>query len=287
MLPSNCVFTVVKKSSTNNSKWNYKTVSQPDINIYPSTGIYKNYGTGKETYGADQSAYGSRKRKLISERHYEIEEFLREEEMEFLDPSILVTIPEGEYAARKRVRLSHLSEDDKMLRRKVMNRMAAQQARDRKKVRMDYLEDIVVKLETEKKYLACENQDLHQKLEDMESKYNQLLKRISTNERHSQLASARKSSRSASGSAVSFFPLQQGRPSVDLLMLAQLLLAFLMSTSLTSSTLKKIQSTPSLKRLVYLSLVSNLKSKMRHPSLPLLKKLWHHRQLLLHHRKVI
>ncbi|KAM6193753.1 X-box-binding protein 1 isoform 2-T2 [Sarcoramphus papa] len=57
--------------------------------------------------------------------------------------------PEAPQPARKRQRLTHLSPEEKALRRKLKNRVAAQSARDRKKARMTELEQQVVELEEE------------------------------------------------------------------------------------------------------------------------------------------
>ncbi|KAM6403865.1 X-box-binding protein 1 [Rhynochetos jubatus] len=65
--------------------------------------------------------------------------------------------------ARKRQRLTHLSPEEKALRRKLKNRVAAQSARDRKKARMTELEQQVVELEEENQKLLLENQLLREK----------------------------------------------------------------------------------------------------------------------------
>ncbi|KAG6933037.1 X-box binding protein 1, partial [Chelydra serpentina] len=57
--------------------------------------------------------------------------------------------PEPQQPARKRQRLTHLSPEEKALRRKLKNRVAAQSARDRKKARMSELEQQVLELEQE------------------------------------------------------------------------------------------------------------------------------------------
>ncbi|KAJ7416122.1 X-box-binding protein 1 [Willisornis vidua] len=65
---------------------------------------------------------------------------------------------EAPQPARKRQRLTHLSPEEKALRRKLKNRVAAQSARDRKKARMTELEQQVVELEEENQKLLLENQ---------------------------------------------------------------------------------------------------------------------------------
>ncbi|KAM6219382.1 LOW QUALITY PROTEIN: uncharacterized protein ACDL77_006508 [Rhynchocyon petersi] len=67
-----------------------------------------------------------------------------------------------EQRQRKQQRLTHLS-PEKVLRRKLKNRVAAQTARDRKKARMSELEQQVVDLEEENQKLLLENQLLREK----------------------------------------------------------------------------------------------------------------------------
>jgi len=61
---------------------------------------------------------------------------------------------------RKRQRLTHLSQEEKIMRRKMKNRVAAQSARDRKKAHMDELEIEVKQLRDENEKLKKENQAL-------------------------------------------------------------------------------------------------------------------------------
>jgi hypothetical protein len=63
---------------------------------------------------------------------------------------------------RKRKRLNHLSAEERMLRRKLKNRVAAQTARDRKKAQMADLEELVTRLEQENQRLQEENVTLRE-----------------------------------------------------------------------------------------------------------------------------
>lgn len=68
---------------------------------------------------------------------------------------------------RKRANLDHLSQEEKLLRRKLKNRVAAQNARDKKKMRMDEMEvairqyeDKIASLEKKNHQLMLENDRL-------------------------------------------------------------------------------------------------------------------------------
>lgn len=80
--------------------------------------------------------------------------------------------------ARKRQRLTHLSPEEKALRRKLKNRVAAQIARDRKKARMSELEQQVVDLEEENQKLLLENQLLREKTHGLVVENQELRQRL-------------------------------------------------------------------------------------------------------------
>jgi X box-binding protein 1 len=64
--------------------------------------------------------------------------------------------------SKKRRRLTNLTHDEKIMRRKLKNRVAAQTARDRKKQRMSELEEAITQLEAQNKQLKAENGSLRQ-----------------------------------------------------------------------------------------------------------------------------
>jgi hypothetical protein len=78
---------------------------------------------------------------------------------------------------KKRQRLTHLSAEEKLMRRKLKNRVAAQSARDRKKVRMDELEESVKVLRSQNEQLKKENSLLKEKTRALIEE-NQRLKRL-------------------------------------------------------------------------------------------------------------
>lgn len=75
---------------------------------------------------------------------------------------------------RKRQRLDHLSFEQKLLRRKLKNRVAAQSARDKKKAKMDELEIIVKSLEKQQTHLADQNKLLHKGIKELQAENKEL-----------------------------------------------------------------------------------------------------------------
>ena len=65
-----------------------------------------------------------------------------------------------EQQVRKRANLDHMSSEEKMMRRKLKNRVAAQNARDKKRVKMDDMEDKIKRLEAENKLMQEKNKQL-------------------------------------------------------------------------------------------------------------------------------
>uniref|UniRef100_A0A8C5LMS4 X-box-binding protein 1 n=1 Tax=Leptobrachium leishanense TaxID=445787 RepID=A0A8C5LMS4_9ANUR len=84
----------------------------------------------------------------------------------------------GDLPPRKRQRLTHLSPEEKALRRKLKNRVAAQTARDRKKARMGELEQQVLDLEVENDKLLIENKLLREKSHGLVAENQELRQRL-------------------------------------------------------------------------------------------------------------
>lgn len=61
---------------------------------------------------------------------------------------------------RKRANLDHMTSEEKMMRRKLKNRVAAQNARDKKRVKMDDMEDRIKRLENDNKRMLEKQQEL-------------------------------------------------------------------------------------------------------------------------------
>lgn len=67
---------------------------------------------------------------------------------------------EAKPPVRKRANLDHLTSEEKMMRRKLKNRVAAQNARDKKRVKMDGMEDMLRMMKQEMDKIRKENKRL-------------------------------------------------------------------------------------------------------------------------------
>jgi len=67
---------------------------------------------------------------------------------------------DGHHSSRKRTNLDHLSPEERLMRRKLKNRVAAQTARDKKKQYIDEMEEMLEKVKSERRLLADENRRL-------------------------------------------------------------------------------------------------------------------------------
>ncbi|XP_076453066.1 uncharacterized protein LOC143288451 isoform X2 [Babylonia areolata] len=92
-----------------------------------------------------------------------------------ISPAKIDCVADGGGPVKKRRRLTHLSANEKMLRRKMKNRIAAQTARDRKKAKLEELEGMVAELMKEREQLLKDNAELKRNKASME-KENQHLK---------------------------------------------------------------------------------------------------------------
>lgn len=81
---------------------------------------------------------------------------------------VLATIEDDERNPnRKRRRLDNLNVEERILRRKLKNRVAAQSARDRKKAHMDQLEITLGRVEKENKFLKKSNEELRSQVHQL------------------------------------------------------------------------------------------------------------------------
>uniref|UniRef100_H2YH37 X-box-binding protein 1 n=1 Tax=Ciona savignyi TaxID=51511 RepID=H2YH37_CIOSA len=85
---------------------------------------------------------------------------------------------------RKRKRLTHLTNEEKVMRRKLKNRVAAQTARDRKKVRMECLEETIQKVQQQAKELLDVNMQLLERAEALEKENLELRVRLGISSSH-------------------------------------------------------------------------------------------------------
>jgi len=124
---------------------------------------------------------------------------------------------------RKRKRLTYLSPEEKMVRRKLKNRVAAQTARDRKKQRMTELEEMIDVLQDKNQHLITENEDLRRSAMTLLEENSLLKQRLEMPSNNVQVTPkvevvTRKLSDAVTESAVLSTPLQQeaARTSIQL-----------------------------------------------------------------------
>jgi len=110
---------------------------------------------------------------------------------------------------QKRQRLTHLSPDEKQNRRKLRNRIAAQAARDRKKVFMEDLMDRVTRLEKENKKLATENSHLRTETRELHSENRQLKAEMAEVKKQQQKLATAEVPTAFESAALISVPLQQ------------------------------------------------------------------------------
>ncbi|XP_028396703.1 X-box-binding protein 1-like [Dendronephthya gigantea] len=98
--------------------------------------------------------------------------------MALINPAILMDPPCEPGCPRKRRRLDNLTPEERALRRKLKNRVAAQTARDRKKARMTELEESLAIFEEQNRKLMKENKDLKLRASSLESENTELKTRL-------------------------------------------------------------------------------------------------------------
>jgi len=82
---------------------------------------------------------------------------------------------------RKREKLDHLTNEEKIMRRKIKNRQSAQSARDRKKMKMTDLQERLEALLQERVQMLKENELLKKRNQKLERENNELLRSRSSN----------------------------------------------------------------------------------------------------------
>jgi len=95
---------------------------------------------------------------------------------EIIDCDSYETFDDG--TPRKRRRLTNLTPEERMMRRKLKNRVAAQTARDRKKARMDQLEESLAELAAENKRLQSQNDSLAAQKKNLAQENERLRERL-------------------------------------------------------------------------------------------------------------
>jgi len=95
---------------------------------------------------------------------------------------------------RKREKLDHLTNDEKIMRRKIKNRISAQSARDRKKMKMTDLQDQLAALCEERTQMLKENELLKKRNQKLERENNELRNRLNSSSDEDSIISSNRSS---------------------------------------------------------------------------------------------
>jgi len=137
---------------------------------------------------------------------------------------------------RKRKRLTHLTPEERMLRRKLKNRVAAQTARDRKKAKMSEFEEMIQLLEEQNAELRKDNEELIRRTDNLADENLQLRERLGE-------VSTIKEEPMSCESAVPHVSLPQGQALVLSLLMGQVMTVL----SMMSLTCSLVYSTNSMR----------------------------------------